>query len=119
MMEYKGYIAKVEFDDEARTFHGEIINMRDVVTFEADCVNDLEREFYISVDDYLEYCEELGREPSKPFSGKFVLRVSSELHKEIYIKSQLADKSLNTWITEVLEQAVTEKQQRVPIQHSS
>jgi len=118
-MEYKGYIAKVELDSEARVFHGEVINMRDVVTFEADCVDDLEKEFFMSVDDYLEYCEELGEEPSKPFSGKFVLRVNSELHKEIYVNSQLADKSINTWVTEVLEQAVAENQQRLQRRQSA
>ena len=49
MMEYKGYIAKVDIDPEARVFHGEVINLRDVITFEADCVDDLLQEFHISV----------------------------------------------------------------------
>ncbi len=117
MMEYKGYIAKVDLDDEARVFHGEIINMSDVVTFEADCFDDLEKEFHLSVDDYLEYCEELSEEPSKPFSGKFVLRVDSELHKNIYIKSKLLNKSINSWITEVLKQAVADDHHQATGRH--
>ena len=112
-MEYKGYIAKVDLDVEARVFHGEIINMSDVVTFEADCFDDLEKEFHLSVDDYLKYCDELGEEPTKPFSGKFVLRVNSELHKEIYLKSKLSDQSINSWITEVLEKAVADNPHHV------
>ena len=113
-MEYKGYIAKVELDAEARIFHGEVINMRDVITFEADCVEDLFKEFQLSVDDYLEFCEEIGEDPSRPFSGKFVLRVDSELHKEIFIRSQLANKSLNSWIAETLELAISKETQLDP-----
>ena len=113
MIEYKGYIAKVDLDPEARVFHGEVINLRDVITFEADCVNDLLQEFHISVDDYLEFCNEMGDNPERPFSGKFVLRVNCELHKEIYLKSQLAKKSINSWITEALEVAVSEDTQRI------
>ena len=87
---------------EARMFHGEVINLRDVITFEADCV-----------DDYLEFCNERGVNPERPFSGKFVLRVDCELHKEIFIKSQLAKKSINSWITEALELAVIGDTQRM------
>jgi predicted HicB family RNase H-like nuclease len=40
MMEYKGYSGKVEFDDDADIFHGEIINLRDVITFEGETVEE-------------------------------------------------------------------------------
>ena len=118
MMEYKGYIARVELDAEARVFHGEVINMRDVVTFEADCVDELLKEFHLSVDDYLDYCKELGEDASKPFSGKFVLRVDTDLHKELFLRSQLENKSLNSWIVEALEEAVSNDTKRV-ISHQS
>ena len=113
MMEYKGYIAKVDIDTEARVFHGEVINLRDVTTFEAGCVDDLLQEFHISVDDYLDFCKERGENPERPFSGKFLLRVDRELHKEIFIKSQLEKKSLNSWIAETLAAAVSEDDQRM------
>lgn len=60
MMEYKGYQTKIEIDDETKLFHGEVINLRDVITFEADCKDDLLQAFHDSVDDYLEFCEEKG-----------------------------------------------------------
>lgn len=56
MMEYKGYFGQVEFDDEAGIFHGEIINIRDVVTFQGATVNELRKAFRDSVDDYLAFC---------------------------------------------------------------
>jgi len=111
MMEYKGYFAKVDFDADARVFHGEVINLRDVITFEADNVDALIREFHDSVDDYLDFCKERGEKPEKPFSGRFVLRIDSELHKNIYLRSKLSNKSLNAWISEVLKTAVNQEYQ--------
>ena len=108
-MEYKHYIGKVEFDDEAGVFHGEVINLRDVVTFQGETVAELEQAFRESIDDYLDFCKERGEEPEKPFSGKFLLRVSPELHREIYIRARQVDKSLNRYVREVLEESISER----------
>jgi len=86
MMEHKGYVAKVDFDDEAGIFHGEVINTRDVITFQGECVNDLRIAFVDSIDDYIEFCEARGEKPEKPFSGKFVVRVAPELHQKFLSK---------------------------------
>jgi len=109
MMEYKGYIGKVEFDCDAGVFHGEVVNIRDVITFEGISVEELNQAFRDSVDDYLEFCAARGEDPEKPFSGKFVLRLSPELHRKAFIKARLSDKSLNSWVSEVLEEAVEAK----------
>ena len=105
-MEYKGYIGKVEFDDEAGTFHGEVVNLRDVVTFEGRTVAELRKAFRDSVDDYLELCAERNEPPEKPYSGRFVVRVEPSLHKAIATNAKLRDKSLNSWVRGVLENAV-------------
>ena len=63
MMEYKGYLAQVEFDDEASLFHGEVINIRDVITFQGQSVDELRQAFEDSVEDYLEFCAERGEQP--------------------------------------------------------
>ena len=102
-MEYKGYIGKVEIDDEAGILHGEVINIRDVITFEGVTVDEVHKAFRESVDDYLEFCAQRGESPEKPFSGKFVVRLPTELHRKAYIEAKLADKSLNSWVTEVLQ----------------
>jgi predicted HicB family RNase H-like nuclease len=106
MMEYKGYIGKVEIDDEAGILHGEVINIRDVITFEGVTVDEVQKAFRESVDDYLEFCAQRGESPEKPFSGKFVVRLPAELHRKAYIEAKLADKSLNSWVTEVLQEAL-------------
>ena len=103
MMEYKGYIGKVEIDEEMSILYGEVINVRDVITFEGTTVDEVQRAFRESVDDYLEFCAQRGESPEKPFSGKFVVRLPAELHRKAYIQAKLKDKSLNSWITEVLQ----------------
>lgn len=106
MMEYKGYIGKVEIDDEVGILYGEVINIRDVITFEGESVEEIQQAFHNSVDDYLEFCASRGESPEKPFSGKFVLRLPAELHRKAYIQAKLKDKSLNSWVTEVLDSAL-------------
>lgn len=104
-MEYKGYFAKVEFDDGADLFHGEVINLRDVITFQGQTVDELHQALKDSIDDYLEFCAERGETPEKPYSGKFMVRVEPELHKTIAIKARKDGKSLNSWIHDTLAKA--------------
>lgn len=106
MMEYRGYVGKVEFDDEADLFHGEVVNTRDVITFQGKSVDELRLAFHESVDNYLAFCEERGEEPDKPFSGQFVTRISPELHRQINLAATLAGKSLNAFLTEQSQAAV-------------
>ncbi len=100
MMEYKGYLGKVEFDDEVGIFHGEVINTRDVITFQGTTVEEIREAFKDSVEDYLDFCAKLGHSPEKPFTGRLMLRISPDLHRKAYISARQAGKSLNAWITE-------------------
>jgi predicted HicB family RNase H-like nuclease len=109
MMEYKGYIGKVEIDDEAGILHGEVINIRDVITFEGKSVDEIHKAFRESVDDYLEFCAQRGESPEKPFSGKFVVRLPTDLHRKAYVQAKLAGKSLNGWVTEVLQTVLRDR----------
>lgn len=105
-MEYKNYITTVEFDEEAGVFHGEVINTKDVITFQGKCVKELNQAFIESVEDYLAWCAERGEEPDKPFSGKFVLRIDPEIHRELFIRAKKQNKSLNSLISEKLQEAL-------------
>ena len=103
MMEHKGYVGRVEYDDEAGIFHGEVINTRDVITFQGASVQELRKAFRDSVEDYLDFCQQRGEAPEKRFSGQFVTRISPDLHRRINIAASLSGKSLNAWVTEQLE----------------
>lgn len=103
MLNYKGYTGSVDFDDEAGIFHGEVLDLRDVVTFQGTSVTEIEEAFRESVDDYLEFCEQRGEGPDKPFSGKLALRLSPALHRNVYVHARREGKSVNQWIAEQLE----------------
>ena len=101
-MEYKGYNAVVTYDNDLGVLHGEVIDTRDVITFQGRSVDDLQEAFENSVDDYLKFCEERGREPDKPFSGKVALRLDPETHRMIVGAARTGGKSLNTWIVDAI-----------------
>lgn len=109
MIEYKGYTAKVEFDDEAEIFHGEVFGIKDVITFQGKTAKELKKSFKDSVDDYLDFCRERGEVPDKPFTGKFVVRLSPELHRKIYVSAKLSGESINAWLNEKLSRVVDEE----------
>jgi predicted HicB family RNase H-like nuclease len=102
-MTYKGYEARVELDEEAGVFHGEVINTRDVITFQGSSVEELKQAFQNSVDDYLDFCASRREDPEKPFSGKFLVRVPPEVHRQIMIEARRQGKSLNAYVLEKLQ----------------
>lgn len=106
MMKYKGYTGHVEYDDDARIFHGEVLGIKDVVTFQGTTVDEIEQSFKDSVDDYLAFCKERGEDPDRPFSGKFNLRIPSDLHAKLSIAAHLEGESLNNYITNILKSLV-------------
>ena len=105
-MKYKGYYAEVKFDDEAGLFHGEVEDTRDVITFQGESVSELQKAFKDSVNDYLAFCRERGKEPDKPFSGKFLVRVSPDEHRKVSMAAKTSGLSLNTWIIHAIQQQV-------------
>lgn len=105
ILEYKGYTGRVEFDDEAELFHGEVVDTRDVITFQGRSVDEIEQAFHDSIEDYLEFCAGRGEEPDRPFSGRLMVRMPSELHRRLYVEAEQSGKSLNQLITERLGEA--------------
>ena len=104
-MEYKGYIARVEYDDEAQLFHGQVMNLRDVITFQGPSVTELRKALRGSVDDYVAFCATRGEEPEKPFSGKVLLRLTPEIHRAAMLAAVQRRRSLNAWASDVIERA--------------
>lgn len=105
-MKYKGYQGHVSYDEDAKIFHGEVLGLKDVITFQGKSVDELEQAFKDSIDDYLEYCMELKRKPEKPFSGKLMLRLPPETHERIAYEAKCSGKSLNGWINETIENSL-------------
>lgn len=104
MLSYKGYYGHVVYDDEAKIFHGDVINMsKHGITFQGTSVDEIEQAFKESVDDYLQWAKEDGFEPEKPFSGKFMVRLDPTLHRDATIAAKTSGLSLNAWIAKALE----------------
>jgi len=106
MLKYKEYHGRVEFDEYAGLFHGEVIDLRDVITFQGKSVAELEQAFRESIDDYLEFCSQRNEEPDKPFSGRLMLRLPVDIHRKVYVSAKKEGKSLNEYITEKLAHAI-------------
>lgn len=106
MLEYKGYIGHVVYDDDAEIFHGDIINMsKDGMTFQGKTVDEIKQAFKDSVDDYLQWAAEEGFTPEKPFSGKFMVRTTPQIHQAAVIAAKTAGLSLNAWIDKAIRNA--------------
>ena len=105
-MSHDGYIATIELDEQAGVFHGEVINTRDLLTFQGLTPDELRTAFAETIADYVEWCLERGKEPERPYSGNFMLRLTPELHQRIAAAAAHAGKSLNGYISEALEHSV-------------
>jgi predicted HicB family RNase H-like nuclease len=105
MLTYKGYTGHVEFDDEGGLFHGEVLDTRDVITFQGRSVDEIEAAFRESIEDYLAFCAERGERPDKPFSGRLMLRLPKELHRDVFVGAKREGKSLNQFVVDRLREA--------------
>ena len=106
-MTHDGYLATIELDEEAGLFHGEVINTRDVLTFQGRTPEELKTAFAETIADYIDWCRERGKSPERPFSGTFSVRVKPEVHRRAAAAAAREGKSLNGLVAEVLERAAS------------
>lgn len=107
MIEYKGYIGVFNFDPEIDAFHGTVTNTNDVITFYGSSIKELRKEMKTSINEYLAFCKEQGKEPEKPFSGKIMIRTQPELHRRLAQEAVRHQKSMNAFVQEILEEAIS------------
>ena len=100
------YDATFKWDVDAQSYHGRLSDLRDIVTFEAATLSELEAAFVDSIEDYIDFCESRGEEPEKPFSGKFLVRISPETHRDIAKAARREGRSVNAWVAATLTQGV-------------
>ena len=105
LMHYKGYAARIEFDERDNVFTGKVIGIADNITFHGETVKKLRTDFQAGIEHYLADCEAMGRKPLKAASGKLMLRVSPEIHARALATAKTAGKSLNQWAEDVINKA--------------
>ncbi len=107
ILEYKGYHTRIEFDSESCVVRGKIEGIKDYVDFESSDLSCIEEEFHNAVDDYLQFCEEMGKEPDKEYKGSFNIRITPELHKKLAIVALKNGDTLNTTVEKAIIKYVT------------
>ena len=107
-MKYRGYAARIEFDEVDRIFVGHLAGIKDIVGFHGTTVDELESAFRESVDHYIAISEQQGRSAQKPWSGRLMLRVSPEIHAAVATAAGTRGQSINQWASEVLGKAASQ-----------
>jgi predicted HicB family RNase H-like nuclease len=103
-MNYKGYAARVEYDDEDEIFFGRVAGINDIVGFHGETVAELRTAFHAAVDGYIDACAKIGKPAEKSYSGQFMVRVDPIVHARAALAAQLAGKSLAKWAEERLRE---------------
>ena len=98
MMKYKDFYASIHYEDETSTFWGKIEGIEDVISFEADTVDGLKEEFKEVVEEYLEECKNLNKNPHKKYKGSFNVRIEPILHEKAILFSKQFNISLNQFV---------------------
>ena len=101
-MQYKGYSGSIDFSEEDGVFHGKVIGIKSLLSFEGDSVSMIKEDFQNAVDEYLDFCTENGYEPEKPFKGSFNVRIAPDLHRRLAVYSSSHGRSLNSTVEEAI-----------------
>lgn len=103
ILKYKDYEGTAELDMVRGVCRGKILFINDLVTYEASQPSELQKEFEAAVDDYIETCADLGREPQKSLKGQFNVRIPQELHKASTLRALTEGVSLNDVVVRALD----------------
>ena len=106
LLHYNGYVGSIEFIEEKEIFYGKLEFINDLITFQGTSVTELKEDFQEAVDQYIQDCAQLGKEPEKPFKGRFPARINPELHRKAALMALKRNISLNKYVERALEQAV-------------
>ena len=113
IMEYNGYHAKVEFDDQDKIFVGTVMGLNDTLAFHGKSVSELEVSFQNCIEDYLDLCKEIGKQPEKEFKGIFNVRISPDSHREAAMDAAIDGITLNQFVAEAIEEKIERKRTMV------
>ena len=108
-LHYKGYAGSIEFSEEDMVFHGKVVGIKSLISFEGDSVATITEDFHDAVDEYLEFCKSKGIQPEKPFKGSFNVRIGSELHRKAAMVASGRGISLNAFVEDAISQCVAQR----------
>ena len=100
--EYKGYYTKIRYNEEEKWYSGKLEGIRDLVNFGSEKLSEIEQEFHLAVDDYLELCKELNQEPNREVGSDLKLQVNSRMYETLVNSAKNAGESLNELVERIL-----------------
>jgi len=106
VISYKNFAASISFSAEDEVLYGKVAGINDLVTFEGNSVKELKIAFKEAIDDYLDTCKRLGKDPLKTYKGSFNIRIPTILHKEIAEAAFLHNQTLNEFVKNALLQSL-------------
>ena len=109
MLEYKGYHATITFDADDNLFVGEVFGITDSLNFHGESVSQIEAMFKPCIDNYLELCQKIGKQPDKEVKGSFNVRLTPELHKKAALEAAKQKMTLNQYVSNAIDKAVNRK----------
>ena len=112
MLEYQGYQGSVEFCGEDKILFGKIMFIDSLIMYHGESVVELEKAFHEAVDEYLAHCLKNKKEPNKPYSGGFNVRIGPELHRGAAQRAYREGKSLNEFVKQTIERAISDQAQQ-------
>ena len=105
-LHYKDYVGNIEFSEADGVFHGKVVGIKSLISFEGNSVNVITKDFHNAVNEYLEFCAETGKQPEKPFKGSFNVRIGTDLHRKATLTASARGVSLNTLVEDAIRQTV-------------
>ena len=105
-LHYKDYIGSIAFSEEDAVFHGKVVGIKSLISFEGDSVSAITEDFHSAVDEYLDFCDQNGKQPEKPFKGSFNVRIGADLHRMAALAASSRGISLNSLVEDAIRQNV-------------
>ena len=109
LLTYKGFYGSARYSAADEVFYGKLEGIDDLVNYEGSSVRELIKAFHEAVEDYLETCKKIGKEPNKTYKGSFNVRIPAELHREAAIYAASKDVSLNDFVKTAIQYALTNR----------
>ena len=106
-LHYKNYVGSVAFSEEDAVFHGKVMGIKALISFEGDSVSAITNDFHQAVDEYLKFCTHNGKEPEKPFKGSFNVRIGTDLHRKATLAASARGVSLNMLVEDAIRQSLS------------
>jgi predicted HicB family RNase H-like nuclease len=114
-LHYKDFQGSVEFEDGKLVV--QILHIDDSISTYVDGASQAQAAFEELVDDYVETCRAVGKEPCKPFKGSFNVRIEPELHRQIAMAAVESRQTMNAWVATALEARIERQKEKKADHH--